>query len=382
MPLIRLDTSRANPVAAWARRLALEVWLLGVLLLGFALVPTAARAQSQSAGSSALQPGALLRAGLQIEPDESDRNSGFTIFDAQASLRGDVGGVFSYFTRVDVDFDDPTIRLLDARFDATIIPEARIGVGLFRPAFGLEALTDEVDFTFARRSQASEAIAPGRQVGAELFGDALEGRLTYGAGMSNGNGPTLENDDNRFLYAARAQFNTIGPIEFYDEMVLQFGASVAYSKDTDAELGPGLITPPPTPDLFPIFEPTGFAGERFLWGVDFHSTYRGFALTAEYLSGNFDPEEQGGPEIDGQRAYGGYVEAGWRGLGLFEGVVRYDGFHPVEGENRDYLVFGVNIFPGSYAKMFGIQYAVKLHGSPPAPTIAGNQLILLGQIDF
>jgi hypothetical protein len=322
--------------------------------------------------------GGLLRTGFRSQPEETGENDGFEVFDAHVSLGGEIGLVFEYFVRGAFDTEDDVLRLLDARLDLSIIPEASIGFGLSRPYFGLEALEDEGDFTFLRRAQVSDAIAPGRQVGVTLFGEALDNRLSYGGGIYNGNGRTLENDDGRFMYAARAQFNTIGPIEFYEDLVIQVGASIAYSEDDAAELGPGLITP--LPDAVPLFDPESFASQRFLLGADFYASYRAFSFRGEYLRGEYelaDPE----PGFEDLTAYGGYLEGGYSLWGALEAVLRYDGFSSTEGDNRDFLVLGLNIYPGYYAKI-GLQYAFDLHESVPAPTIAGNQFALVAQVDF
>ncbi len=340
------------------------------------VTPTALGAQE----GTPVEIGGLLRTGFIAQPEEAGQNDGFDIFDAHASLGGEIGLVFEYFVRGAFDTEDTALRLLDARLDFSIIPEASIGLGLSRPFFGLEAMEDEGDFTFLRRAQASDAIAPGRQVGLTVFGEALEARLTYGGGMYNGNGSTLENDDGRYMYAGRAQFNTIGPIEFYEDLVIQVGASIAYSKDDAAELDPGLVTPGPEPD--PFFEPESFAGERLLLGADFYASYRAFSFRAEYLRGEYEPTiEEPGLEEEEFDAYGGYVEGAYSLWGALEAVLRYDGFSPALGDNRDFMVLGLNIYPGYYAKI-GLQYAFDLHDSAPAPTIAGNQFVLLAQVDF
>ena len=193
--------------------------LLGAaLLIGTGLGVGAVPAWAQDGVS--IEIGGLLRTGLRIESEETGHNDGFQIFDAQATLGGQVGVVFDYFLRAAFDTEDNTLKLLDAVVRHSFIPEAGVGFGMFRPSFGLEALEDEGDFTFLRRSQASVAIAPGRQIGAEFFGEALETRLTYGAGIFNGNGRTLENDNNQFMVAARAQYNSVGPVELYSDLVI------------------------------------------------------------------------------------------------------------------------------------------------------------------
>ena len=360
---------------------------IGAATVALAVLGLLARSPRSLAGQegSKLEIGGLLRTGLRVDPEETGRNDGFEIFDAQVSLAGEVGLVFDYFLRGAFDTEENTLRLLDARLDVPIVPELAVGVGQFRPAFGLEALQDEGDFVFLERSQASEAIAPGRQIGVELFGEALEGRLTYGGGIFNGNGATLDNDDGGYLYAARAEFNSIGPIEFYSDLVIQVGASIAYSEDGEAPLGRGLFGPLSGEGETDGEDPgdgsvSAFAGQRWLWSADLYASYRGFTLTAEYLRGDYEPASFGVAPVE-LDAYGGYVQGSYSAWGAIEGVVRYDGFHPAVGENRDFLLVGLNVYPGYYAK-FALQYALRFHSSEPAPTVAGNQFILLVQLDF
>ncbi len=342
------------------------------------LSPGSATAQQQGVGLP-LEIGGLLRTGFRLEPDASNEADGFDIFDARASVSGKVGIVFDYFLQTEFDPDEEAFRLLDAKATLPIRPEFEISIGMFKPAFGLEALQSRGDLTFVERAQASEAIAPGRQVGVSVGGSALDGRLTYGGGVFNGNGRTLENDGNDFMFSGRLEYNSIGTIAFYEEMVIQAGASIAYSKDTSADLGRGLVTGDPAgaPELT-----AGFAGDRLLLGGDVQATYHAWSLTGEYLRGDFDiaSATPGGEQIEAD-AYGGYVELGYRAYGAIEGVLRYDGLSPAIGANRDFLVAGLNVYPGHYAK-FGLQYAFDLHDSPAAPTLAGNQFLVLAQVDF
>lgn len=350
---------------------------LAAAILGSGTI-AADRAAAQQVGLP-LELGGLLRTGLRIEPESSGEADGFDIFDARASVSGEVGIVFDYFFQTELDTDDEVFRLLDAKATLPIRPEFEVSLGLFKAPFGLEALQSKGDLTFLERAQASEAIAPGRQVGVSVDGSTFDGRLTWGAGLFNGNGRTLRNDGNDFMVSGRVEYNSIGTIAFYEDFVIQVGASIAYSKDTSVSLDEGLVTgdPASAPELT-----AGFMGERFLLGGDVKATYREWSLTAELLRADFeiDPDELGGVPVE-QDAWGGYVELGYRAYGAIEGVLRFDGLDPVIGENRDFLVTGINVYPGHYAK-FGAQYAFALHDSADAPTLAGGQFILLAQLDF
>lgn len=354
------------------------LWAVLGTAIGGACVGTPRAVAAQQVGLP-LEIGGLLRTGLRIEPDSSGTADGFDVFDARASVSGEVGIVFDYFFQAEFDPDEDAFHLLDAKATLPIMPEFELSVGLFKAPFGLEALQTRGEITFLERSQASEALAPARQVGVAFDGSVFDGRLTYGAGVFNGNGRTFENDGSDFMFSGRAEFNSIGTIAFYDDFVIQVGASFAYSRDTAAELGAGLVTGDPTtaPELT-----SSFAGDRLLFGGDVQATYHAWSLTGEYLRGDFDIDapELGEAPIETD-AYGGYVELGYRAYGAIEGVLRYDGFNPAVGANRDFLLAGLNVYPGHYAK-FGVQYAFDLHDSPVAPTVAGNQFILLAQVDF
>jgi len=346
-------------------------------LLAFIAVLVAPGALAAQNAREPLEFGGLLRTGLRIEPDETGRVDGFEIFDARAKASGQVGLVFDYLIQVEFDTGDETFRLLDAAATIPILPEFELSLGLFRPAFGLEAGldSDRGDLTFLEPAQATAGIAPGRQVGLGIDGSTFDGRLTYGAGVFNGNGSTVSNDGG-FMVSGRAEYNSIGTIAFYEDFVIQVGGSLAYSKDTAAPLGDGVVAPDP----LPIEDAPLFSGERFLLGADVQATYREWSLTGEYYGADYTPDPAD-PLPDDASSHGGYVEAGFRAYGAVELVTRYDAFKPAVGEDRRFLLFGFNVYPGTYAK-FGLQYAVGLDDALPTATVAGNQFIFYAQVDF
>lgn len=326
----------------------------------------------------------ILRAGFRVEPEAAAHNSGFEAFDVRMGARGRAGVLLDYRILGEWDEAERRLALLNASVSVAPAPEARITVGQFKAPFGEEFLRPLGDITFVERSQASDALVPAWQVGASVSGGFLEERLTYSAGIFNGNGRQLGNDDGRFLYAGRLQYNSVGPVAFYRELVVQVGANVGFSRDSAAQLGVGLGDPEP-PDVDPLPPPpsvdfTRFEGDRLLWGVDAHVSWRAFRLEGEYLRGELDPVELADGDLV---AEGGYLQGSYGAMGgLVEGVVRWDGFRPAVGARRDYLLFGANLYPGFQAKL-GVQYAASLRsGQAPGPRLAGGQFALLLQASF
>lgn len=366
-------------------RLVRRVAWAGVTWAG--LAAAGAPLAAQMAGPP-LTLGGLLRAGARVEPDAADRRDGFEVFDARLSLEGGVGIIFDYFLQGAFEGgEDPAgtgeagarVELLDARLTVPFRREVRVSIGRFKAPFGGERLRSKDEIRFLERAMASDAIAPGRQVGIELHGDALEGRLAYRGGAFNGNGRAVGNDNGAFLWAGRVQYNTVGPIEFYEDLVVQVGANLAYSSDSAVRLGPGLDGSVTGEEGLPAgVDLESWAGDRLLFGMDLHLSYRGWALDGEYLRADLDPDAADAGELD---AWGGYVEALRDFYGAIQTVARYEHLAPAVGPDRKFLILGINVFPDFHAKL-GLQYALGIDGSPPGARIADGQFILLTQLSF
>ncbi|WP_428277886.1 porin [Candidatus Palauibacter sp.] len=345
-----------------------------VVVLGLAL-PAGTAAQQ----APPLEIGGLLSVGARAHADSAIGAEGFRLFESRFKLTGRLGLVFDYRFTVRYDAPSDALRIHDAAVTMPLIPQFELSFGMLKPYFSYEASLERGDITFLERSQAVIALRPDRQIGVQAGGQALDGRFTYGAGLYNGNGRAVANDGDNYMFAGRVQYNSIGTIAFYDELVVQAGASLGYSTDTSAPLGTGIVTG--DPEAAPRIT-SDFAGNRLFWGADVQVSYHNLTLTGEYLRADFDldaPLGGGGP--DETEASGGYVQFGYRPWGLFEGVVRYDGFQPALGADRKFMVFGLNMYPDNYAK-FGLQYASALDDSPHAPTLSDGQFIFLAQVDF
>lgn len=96
------------------------------------------------------------------------------------------GTVFRYFDfRVLPDFAGSQVILFDAYVDANYIPEAKLRVGKFKPPVGLERLQGAPYTLFIERGQPTNLV-PNRDFGVQLFGDLLNGALSYQVAVLNG----------------------------------------------------------------------------------------------------------------------------------------------------------------------------------------------------
>jgi hypothetical protein len=231
-------------------------------------------------------------------------------------------------------------------------------------------------------------------VGAALRGVVLEERLRYWGGLYNGEGATFGNDDRRFLFAGRVEYNSAGEVEFFEDFVYEFGAGLAVASDS---ANPVLPVSRPAGDEegsgagIPGY--TEFTGNRFAWSVDAGLRYRVWSLAAEYARAEYDP--RGTAEKVTADAW--YAQGGYSLWGAFDLLARYDSFQPAVGlgtepDRTQFLVFGFMVNPGFNAK-FGLQYAIGLDGSlvgvseaidrtNTGPALADNQFLLNLQLSF
>lgn len=77
------------------------------------------------------------------------------------------------------------LSLLDGYVDANLDPSFRIRVGKMKGPVGLERLQSPADIAFIERAFPTQLL-PNRDLGIQLFGDVLAGRVSYAAGFFNG----------------------------------------------------------------------------------------------------------------------------------------------------------------------------------------------------
>src|SRR5881398_2012414 len=144
----------------------------------------------------------------------------FRLRRARINLTGDFAENFDFKMEGDFENSDGTSPSNRTDFSGTDIwlnwhqfPGAQIKVGQYKAPFGLEQLTPDTSLFIIERSLPTGAITPERQIGVELWGKAFtnvwpeqKDLLTYYAGIFNGNGRNINNNDNNnFMYVGRLE---------------------------------------------------------------------------------------------------------------------------------------------------------------------------------
>src|SRR4029079_16089009 len=133
----------------------------------------------------------------------------FRLRRARISLTGDFAEQFDF--KLEGDFaNSDGLNANRTAFEATDIfinwhqfPWAQVKMGQWKAPFGLEQITPDTTLYTAERTLPTGAITPERQVGIQLWGKPFAtiwpgqaDALTYYAGIFNGNGRNITNNDN------------------------------------------------------------------------------------------------------------------------------------------------------------------------------------------
>src|SRR5216117_1995065 len=220
----------------------------------------------------------------------------FRLRRARINLTGDFAEQFDF--KLEGDFENSDgLNASRTAFEATDIfinwhqfPWAQVKMGQWKAPFGLEQTTPDTTLYTIERTLPTGAITPERQVGIQLWGKPLAvigpdyaDLLTYYAGILNGNGRNItNNDNNNFMYVGRLE-STLFKDVFGKGSFLKLGADVLNSRDDKGTNISQSLTLLVNSDgsLSPFVLPG--ADERTAWSVDGWIRLGPFDLIGEFL---------------------------------------------------------------------------------------------------
>ncbi len=126
-------------------------------------------------------------------------NDGFILRRARPIFSGTVYRDFDFLFVP--DFGGASVQIVDAYLNYRYRPWLQLRAGKFKTPVGLEYLQSDAVTHFTERSLVT-ALVPGRDIGFQIWGDVLDGRLSYAAGVFNGvgdarNSPNADFEDHR-----------------------------------------------------------------------------------------------------------------------------------------------------------------------------------------
>lgn len=258
---------------------------------------------------------------------------GFILRRVHPIISGTVFHDFDYQFMAEFGGSAPSIY--DAYINYHPMPELQLQAGRFKMPVGLEWLQSAVNLSFNERSLANDLV-PLRDLGAELHGDLLEGRMNYAVGIFNSDvdGANAANSDldNNMEFAGRIflqpmKNSGIAPLEG-----LGFGVSGTYGNEYGSSaLTSGYVTE----GQQKFFSYTnGVAANGAHWRISPQGYYYWgpFSLLGEYVIS--DQQVSKGAASAELRNTAWEVSAGWVLTGedaSYNGVTPKHPFNPHDG---------------------------------------------------
>lgn len=177
------------------------------------------------------------------DPSTDAKNiDGFTFRRIRPTIEGTLANKYDF--RFTPEFGENKAAVVDAYIDARFQPWAKVRAGKFKPFVGLERLQSGSDIKFIERSYVSNNILPNRDLGASLYGDVFDNKLSYAVGVFNGvvdggENTTAQDTNGDKEYAVRL-FTT--PFKDSDSVLagLGFGIAATHGKFNGTASSSGL----------------------------------------------------------------------------------------------------------------------------------------------
>ncbi len=273
--------------------------------------------------------------------------------------------------KVEGEYVGSSVTLTDGFLNWSHFDWANIKAGQFKTPFGYEFLASDPKLYTIERTLGSDRLTLNRQIGVQASGNFFEKRLSYAAGVFNGNGANVTtNDNDQFLYVGRLAGTPWQGKLFGQSAKWTAGIDGYASRDTAVTMGSD-------------FGLTGnsFAGRREAWGVDTQFTLGRFALWTEYLRVRFDPTNDKPAPAFAADAW--YVQASCFLIpNRLQAVVKFDTFDPnnkKSANETDAWTFGANWFLKGDDLKLQCDY---VRTDAPATASAQDQLWLRAQVIF
>jgi phosphate-selective porin OprO/OprP len=191
-------------------------------------------------GDFSLQLKGLLQVDSRTYFDDADipNNDGFLIRRARPILAGTLYRDFDFLFVPDFAPSTPTI--FDAYINYRYQPWLQLRAGKFKSPVGLEQLQADVNTLFNERSLVTDLV-PNRDIGYQLWGEVLDGALTYQAAMLNGVGDgrnaTGVNFSGEPEFVGRLFVQPFKPTEWTPLQGLGFGVGGSYGNISSNSTG-------------------------------------------------------------------------------------------------------------------------------------------------
>jgi phosphate-selective porin OprO/OprP len=184
----------------------------------------------------------------------------------------------------------------DVWIEANYTSKAQVRAGKFKIPFGLEQLTGIVNLDFVYRSLSAVYLAPGRDRGAMVHGEVLDGALGYAAGGFKQDGVNARSRlvaGGDHTAAGRVTVRPLKPIKAANLDRLEIGSAFAVSDVSDESLFPNGLRARTVVSQFVYFEPVFVKGRRKRFETDLDYFFGPVSVRGEFTDVRDDRDRQG-----------------------------------------------------------------------------------------
>lgn len=243
-------------------------------------------------------------------------------------------------------------QITDCLLSLNRYPAAVVAIGQFKTPYGYEQLVADTKSLFVERSLPNDRLTLSRQIGAMVSGFVMTPRVTYAAGLFNGNGVNNgANDNDQFLYVGRLT-----------------GTVVQTSK---GRVGVGV-------NGFSTRDTGTFTGHRTGLGFDLQASFGPAEIQTEYLQTRSNPEVGADSKADGWSVLGSYMIVPKK----LQGLLRYEVYDPstrVAADQSSLWTVGFNYFLKGDDLKVSLNYLI---GDPAGPLSSQGRLISRFQVIY
>ncbi len=221
--------------------------------------------------------------------------------------------------------------------------EFQLKAGQYKVPFGRQELTSSGSQQFVDRSAVSNLFARGRDIGVQVWGTPLGGKLDWRVGAFNGNGRTVSaNDNDKFQYDARVTFQPFGDVKYsesdFESTDRPLFAIAGQWESNDRQ---GATT---NNDV-----------DREIVGGDVVFKFKGFSFFGEVFEASDDPETGLDKDLSGFNAQAGYFLV----RNKFEIAARFAEIDPnsdLDNDEQEERGLALNYFWNKHAHKLQLDY--------------------------
>ena len=147
-----------------------------------------------TASNATMKIGGYAQFDGRVVDSDAGTDSAFLVRRVRPELKGTLPGTVNY--KLQGDFSGSTAKLIEGWMETPLVGSARFRAGQYKEPFSVEEMTSSAWIDFVERSMIVSAFAPQEDIGAGLGGSLWEKRIRYDAGVFNGRGKNVDENNN------------------------------------------------------------------------------------------------------------------------------------------------------------------------------------------